>query len=145
METSLIEQLDRSRYNLIKWLTVGWIAWFGTYILKDLIDNDLIVLQFLIAFVGLIGFLFFVINLQKYIRLASKVKNSRLNDALNNELHELYKYKSAYFGFMVLLWTISLFFVLSLFHQISAKFVCEITLYLGVSSSLIAGLIYNKG
>lgn len=144
METSLIEQFDKSRYNLITWLTVGWAAWFGTYILKDLINNELIILQFIIGLIGLIGLLFFVVNLQKYIRLASKVKNSRLNDALNNELHVIYKYKSFYFGFKVLIVTISLFFVISLFHQISAKIVCEITLYLGVLSSLIAGLIYNK-
>ena len=145
METSLIEQFDKSRYNLIKWLTVGWTAWFGTYILKDLIDNELIILQILIGFVGFIGFGFFAVNLQKYLRLASKVKYSRLYDALNNELHEIYKYKSAYLGFKVVLGTISLFFMLSLFHQISAKLVCEITLYFGVLSSLIAGLIYNKG
>lgn len=144
METSLIEQLDKSRYNLITWLTVGWATWFGAYILKDFINNELPLLQFLIGFVGLIGFVFFIVNLQKYIRLASKVKYSRLNDALNNELHEIYKYKSVYFGFKVLLGTISLFFVISIFYQIPAKIVCEITLYLGVLSSLIAGLIYNK-
>lgn len=145
MESSLIEQFDKSRYNLILWVTIGWAAWFGTYILKDLINNELIILQFLIGFVGLIGFGFFAVNLQKYLRLASKVKYSRFNDALNNELHEIYKFKSAYFGFKVLLGTISLFFILSYFHQISAKIVCDTTLYLGVLSSLIAGLVYNRG
>ncbi|MDP4209546.1 MAG: hypothetical protein Q8928_12100 [Bacteroidota bacterium] len=144
MEISLIEQYDKSRYNLIKWLTVGWAAWFGTYILKDLINDKFLFVQILIGFVGLIGFIFFVINLQKYLRLASKIKYSRLNDALNNELHQIYKYKSFFFGFKVLLSTICVFFTISLFCQISAKFVCEITLYLGVLSSLIAGLVYNR-
>lgn len=145
MESSLIEQFDKSRYNLILWITIGWAAWFGTYILNDLIENDLIIIQFLIGLVGLIGFGFFAVNLQKYVRLASKVKYSRLNEALNNELHEIYKFKSAYFGFKVLLVTISLFFILSFFHQVSSKIVCEITMYFGVLSSLIAGLVYNKG
>ena len=144
MEISLIEQYDKSRYNLIKWLTVGWAAWFGTYILKDLINDKFLFVQVLIGLVGLIGFIFFVVNLQKYLRLASKIKYSRLNDALNNELHQIYKYKSFFFGFKVLLGTICAFFVISLFCQISAKFVCEITLYLGVLSSLIAGLVYNR-
>ncbi len=144
MEISLIEQYDKSRYNLIKWLTVGWAAWFGTYILKDLIEDEFIFVQILIGLVGLIGFIFFVVNLQKYLRLASKIKNSSLNDALNNELHQLYKYKSFFWGFKVLLGTICTFFVLSLFCQIPAKFVCEITLYLGVLSSLIAGLVFNR-
>ena len=144
MESSLIEQFDKSRYNLILWVTIGWAAWVGTYILKDFIDNELVILQFLVGFVGFIGLVFFVVNLQKYIRLASKVKYSRFNNALNNELYEIYKFKSAYYGFKVLLVIITLFFVLSFFHQVSAKLVCEITLYLGVMSTLIAWLIYNK-
>lgn len=144
MEISLIEQYDKSRYSLIKWLTVGWAAWFGTYILKDLIKDKFLFVQILIGFVGLIGFIFFVVNLQKYLRLASKIKYSRLNEALNNELHQIYKYKSFLVGFKILLGTICVFFVLSLFFQISAKFVCEISLYLGILSSLIAGLVYNK-
>jgi len=144
MQTSLIEQWDSSRYNLIKWLTVGWTAWYGTDILVDLIDSESIILEFLMRGIGLIGLVFFAVNLQKYIRLSSKVKYSRLNDALNNELHQIYKYKSAYVGFKVLLGTISLFFILSLYYQFSAKIVCEITLYLGVLSSLIAWLIYNR-
>ncbi len=144
MEISLIEQYDKSRYNLIKWLTIGWAAWFGTFILKDLIEDKFIFVQILIALAGLIGFIFFVVNLQKYLRLASKIKYSRLNEALNNELHQIYKYKSVFWGFKVLLGTICVFLVISLFHQISAKLVCEITLYLGVLSSLIAGLVYNR-
>ena len=144
METSMIEKLDKARYNLLKWLTIGWGTWFGSYILKDLINNELMILDLFIGLVGLIGFVFFIKNLQKYIRLASKVKYSRLGDALNNEMHKLYKYKSAFIGFNVLLATIILFFIISLFNQIPAKFVCEITLYFGVLPSLIAGLIYNR-
>jgi hypothetical protein len=144
METSMIEKLDKARYNLLKWLTVGWGTWFGSYILKDLIKNGSIILDLFIGLVGLVGFVFFAVNLQKYMRLASKVKYSRLSDALNNEMHQLYKYKSIYIGFKVLLTTIILFFIISLFNQIPSKFVCEITLYFGVLSSLIAGLIYNR-
>lgn len=144
MDASLIEQYDKSRYNLNKWITVGWATWFGTYILKDLINDKIILLQFLIGFVGLIGFVFFVVNLRKYLRLASKIEYSRINGALNNELHQIYKYKSFFYGFIVLLGTICTFFIISLFWDISAKLVCEITLYLGVLSTLIAGLAYNK-
>jgi len=144
METSMIEKLDKTRYNLLKWLTVGWAVWFGTYILKDLINSEFIILDFLLGLVGLIGFVFFAVNLQKYIRLGSKVKNSRLRDALNNEMNQIYKYKSAYIGVKVLLASIALFFVVSIFYPISAKLVCELTLYSGVLSILISGLIYNR-
>jgi hypothetical protein len=128
----------------VKWLTIGWAIWFGTYILNDLINSELFILDFFIGFVGLIGFVVFIFNLQKYIRLGSKVNNSRLRDVLNNEMHQIYKYKSAYVGVKVLLATISLFFVVSLFYPISAKLVCELTLYSGVLSILISGLIYNR-
>lgn len=144
METSMIEKLDNARYRLLKWLTVGWATWFGAYILKDLINGEFIMLEIFIGFVGLIGSVAFIVNLQKYIRLRSKVKYSRLNGALNNEMHQIYKYKSVYIGFKVLLATVILFFSLSLFLQIPARLVCEIILYLGVLSSLIAGLIYNR-
>ena len=144
METSLIEQLDKARYNLLKWLTIGWGIWFGSYILRDLIHYELIIIDLFSSLVGLTGFVFFIVNLQRYIRLSSKVKYSRMNSALNNEMHLLYKYKSAYLGFKVLLAIIVLFFILSLFNQIPAKVVCEITIYCGVLSSLIAGLIYNR-
>jgi hypothetical protein len=144
MKTLLIEQFDQSRYNLVKWLTVGWATWFGAYIIKDLMDDNSIILQFFTGFAGLIGFVVFVIYLQKYFRLASKVKYSRLNDALNNELNLIYKYKSVYLGFFVLLGTIGLFFCISPFYQIPAKTVCEVTLYLGILSALTAWLIYNR-
>jgi len=144
MKTSLIEQFDQSRYNLVKWLTVGWAAWFGTYILKDLIDNNLIFLQILVGFVGFIGFVFFAVNLQRYFRLASKVKYSRMNDALNNELNLVYKYKSISIGFFVLLGTTGFFYGIAPFHEIPVKIVCEVILYLGVISTLTAWLTYNR-
>ena len=140
----MIEKLDNARYCLLKWITVGWAVWFGTYILRDLINSELIILDLLIVFVGSIGFVVFIVNLQKYIRLGSKVKNSRLNGALNNEMHQIYKYKAAYVGVKVVLAAIILFFTVSLFYQIPAKLVCELTLYSGVLSMLISGLIYNR-
>lgn len=141
----MIEKLDKARYNLMKWLTLGWAVWFGAYILKDLINSKFIMLEIFIVFVGLIGSVVFIVNLQKYIRLGSKVKNSRLNGALNNEMHKIYKYKSAYIGVKVILTTIMLFFLVSLFYPLSAKLVCELTLYSGVLSILISGLFYNRG
>jgi len=144
METLMIEKLDNKRYKLLKWITVGWAVWFGPLILKDMINGEFIMLEILIGFIRLIGFVALIINLQKYVRLRSKVKYSRLNGALNNEMHQIYKYKSVYVGFNVVLATVILFFSLSPFLQIPAKLVCEITLYLGVLSSLIAGLFYNR-
>jgi hypothetical protein len=77
--------------------------------------------------------------------LGKKVKvDSRLKEALNNELHQLYQYKSIFWGFWTVIVIISIFFGISIFYKVSALIVCEITLYFGILSSLIAGLIYNR-
>jgi hypothetical protein len=143
METSLIEQYDKSRYSLIKWLTLGWIVWYGTFIAKDLINSKLIIGSILI--VGFIGWIFFTINLFKFIGLGKKINaDSKLKEALNNEMHQFYKYKSSFWGFCAVIATISIFLVISLFHQISALLVCQLTLFFGISASLIANLAYNR-
>jgi len=143
METFLIEQFDKSRYSLIKWLTVGWTIWYGTFIAKNLINNKLIV--WLLMIVGFIGWIMFLVNLTKYTRLGKKINSdSKLKEALNNEMHQLYKYKSAFWGFCIVIATISIFLVISFFYQISALLVCQLTLFFGILSSLVAGLIYNR-
>jgi len=137
METSLIEKLDKTRYRLIKWLTIGWTIFWIDFILKDLISNKLII--------GLVGWILFAVNLFRYLSLGKKVNtDSKLKEALNNEMHELYMYKSVFWGFWTVLATICIFIVISLFYQVSSIIVCELTLFFGILSSLIAGLIYNR-
>ncbi len=144
METSLIEQFDKARYSLIKWLTVGWTIWYGTFIAKNLINNKLIV--WFIMVVGFIGWIMFIVNLTKYTRLGKKINSDRkLKEALNNEMHQFYKYKSSFWGFCIIIATNSIFLVILFFHQISAVLVCELTLFFGILSSLIAVLVYNRG
>ena len=144
MNTSLIEKLDKSRYNFIKWFTIGWIIWFGAFIVKDWINSKLIV--GLLILIGFIGWILFVVSLINYLRLGKKVNSdSKLKEALNNEMYKLYAYKSFLWGFITTMITICIFLVISLFNNIPALIVCEIVLFFGVLSSLVAGLIYNKG
>jgi hypothetical protein len=143
METSLIEQYDKTRYRLVKWLTIGWTVWYGTYILKDLINNTLI--TGLILSVGSIGWILFLVSCIRFLKLGKKInEDSKLKEALNNEMYQLYKYKSFFCGFWAMLATICIFLVISIFYQVSASIVCKLTLYVGISSALIAGLVYNK-
>jgi hypothetical protein len=144
METSLIEQLDKSRYSLIKWLTAGWTVWFGSFIIKDLIDSKVIVGTMLVA--GLIAWVLFTISLVKFLLLGKKIRSDgKLKNALNNEWHQLLRYKTSFWGFLTVIATISIFLVISLFHELPALIVCEVTLFLGILSALIAGLLYNRG
>jgi hypothetical protein len=143
MDSSLIEKLDKSRYSLMKWLTIGWTVWYGTYILKDLINNRLI--NGFLFLIGSIGWILFTINLVKTVRLGRKVKSdNKLKEALNNEMHQLYSYKSFFWGFCIVIVTIGIFLVISSFYPISALIVCELTLFFGILSSFVAWLVYNK-
>jgi hypothetical protein len=119
MELSLIEKLNNSRYNLTKWLTIGWSLWVGTYILKDFIQFRLILAT--LVWVGLIGWTVFIINLIKYMKLKREVKpDVLLREALNDELIQLNRYKSFFLGFWVTIAVIGVFFSISLFNPISA-------------------------
>jgi hypothetical protein len=143
METTLIEKFDKSRYSLIKWLTVGWIVWYGTFIAKDLINNKFIIGLMLI--IGLFGWIFFSINLVQLVRLGKKINvNNNLKEALNNEMHQFYMFKSMNWGFWTTIATVCIFIIMSIFYEIPTLIVCELILFVGVSSALIAHLAYNK-
>lgn len=145
MDASLIEKMDKSRYNLLRWLTTGWIIWFGGFIVKDWIDNNKIIFSLLI-FIGFIGWILFVVSLINYLKFGKKVNSdSRLKEALNNEMHKANAYKSSFLGFVSTILVICIFLIISFFYNIPAPLVCKIVLFFGISSALIAGLIYNKG
>lgn len=143
MEISLIEKLDKSRYNLIKWFTIGWAIWYGGFILKDLISNKLI--QVLIILTGLFGAIMWAKNLILLMKLGKIVNSdSNLKNALNDELMIHNRNKSFVIGFWTFTILIGFFLVLSSFTNISALIVCEITLYIGILSALVSSLIYNR-
>jgi hypothetical protein len=143
METSMIEKLDKSRYNLLKWFTVGWTIWFGGFILKDLISNKLIF--GLIILIGLFGWIIFSVSLIRFRKLGKIVNSdSDLKNALNDELMIHNRNKSFTIGYWTYSILIGIFFVLSIFTDISALIVCGITLYIGTISILVSSLIYNR-
>ena len=143
MNNSIIEQFDKSRYSLIKWLTLGWVVWYGAIIAKDLITSKLIF--GLVIFVGFIGWIFFSISLVKFVRLGKKInEDNKLKEALASEMHRYYAYKSFFWGFWATITTICALIAITLFYEISTLIVCELTLFVGITTSLIAYLVYNK-
>jgi hypothetical protein len=143
VETSLIEKFDESRYSLMKWLTLGWTVWYGTFIMKDFINNKIVIGLMLI--IGFLGWIYFTINLVRLIRLGKKINNdNELKEALSNEMHQFYMYKSVAWGFWTIIMTVCVFLAIMTFYEISTLIVCELILFVGVSSSLIANLFYNR-
>lgn len=139
----MIEKLDKSRYNLIIWFTIGWAIWFGGFILKDLISNKLIF--GIIVIVGLFGWIIFTVNLIRLRKLGKIVNSdSNLKNALNDELFLHNRNKSFTVGYWTFSVLICIFFALSIFIDISSLIVCGFTLYFGTLSVLVSSLIFNK-
>lgn len=143
MEISLIEQLDRSRYNLQKWFTIGFGLWFASIILNGLMDNHILTVGN--SLMPLFGGPIFAIYYVKFIKLERILKaDKKLMGALDNELYVLNSYKSSMVAALVFLGVTVLLFLISTFTQISALLVTELILYFGIMSALISGLYYNR-
>ena len=143
METSMIERVNKLRYNLLKWSTIGWGIWFGTFTLNDIIDNS--IMRGIIALTGVIGSAIWAISFVKSFKLNRELRlNRKLNNALNDELHQLNGYKSIRIGYLVAMGITTIFLGFSEFFMIPALLVTKLILYFGVLSVLISGLIYNR-
>lgn len=143
MENTQIEKLDKSRYNMLIWLTLGFSLFFGETILKEFIYDKNILL--FVRLLGLIGIVFFLKSTMMSLKIIKQIKNdSKLKYALNNELHKLYIFKSFMIGFWTFLTLIIVFMILSFFIEMSLLVALEIILYFGMLSIFISGLIYNK-
>lgn len=138
-----IEQYDRLRYQTIKWFTIGWAAWFGIAMVNRYIGNNTV--KALFAMIGIMGLITWVINFIKLRRLDKKIKSdSNLYKALNNELVVHNKYKASRVGFIVTISVVGVCYGITLNYPLPALNVCEVTLFTGVLSGLIASLFYNR-
>lgn len=143
METSTIEKLEKTRYNLLKWLTIGWAIWYGTFLLKDSIQDQTIIGG--ASVLGLIGWTIFIINLIQFLKLKRELRwDKKAQEALNDELHQLNMHKSFQIGFWAVILTTTVFLGIAEFTEIKALLVTKMIVYIGVLSVLISGLIYNR-
>jgi len=145
METSLIEQLDKMRYNLLKWGTIGFGIWFGTFILTEFPFDSLILES--MPYVRLLGNLILIVSVIRFLKLRRRRElnwDRKMKKALEGELHQLNLLKSFRNGFFVVIGTTLIFFTLTLFSAIPALLIIKITLYFGVLTVVISKLIYNR-
>jgi hypothetical protein len=145
METSLIEQLDKTRYNLLKWITIGWGTWYASFIgnKNELIHGHII---FQIAFwIGLLGYTIFVINLIKYLKLGRQLRrNPQLREALEDEWHHFNINKSYKFSYWTVIGITITLIAITSFTSISALMTAELILYFAVMSFFCSSLYYNR-
>jgi len=145
MESSIIEQYDRLRYNIGKGFTITFTLYYGFYIYSSNFQIENRILKIAVIILALATWIIWTIYLIKFIRLGKMLKhNDEVNDALNNELIQHYRLKSAFVGLVATMISIGVLLGITSFVQIPGKLVCEILLYVIVSSPLIAFLMYNK-
>jgi hypothetical protein len=150
MDAKLIEKLDRLRYQSLLTLTIS-LPIFGLMVLTGIL-MPMPIPGWIYAVSGVAATLFIVgFRKESVIRKEIK-KNPELAKVLENELIQLYRYKSLKNGFLAIIITSVLFY--SPFTDIVARIaptdviairvVCMTLLLVGFLATMISLLIYLK-
>ncbi|MDI6402614.1 hypothetical protein QLX67_11455 [Balneolaceae bacterium ANBcel3] len=142
METSLIFKSQRIKYELFKWVTFGWVIWFGTFLIWDVIDN--FVLLSLLILIGCVNVVLCAVNAFTLGKMWAKVNSDeRLKKVVLGNYQTEKVYKSCYWGFLITTCFLGFFLLMALFTNVDALTVVKTTLFFGIFSVLVAWLIYN--
>ena len=143
METSMIEKLDKARSSFLKWATVGYAIWFGTYIIAD--PFFLPEIPSVIQWIRILGWLILLVSGLRAMKLKRELRwDKKMRGALEGELHQYNLRKSFQMGFFVVMGVTAVFFMFSLFYIIPALLVTKVILYLGGLAVLISKMFYNR-
>lgn len=138
MNSETIEKIDRQRYKSLIWQTAAFAIFWLFFILRPMIENNEIlnILTFLV-------FGFFVVVSFKQRKLEFSIKKDKvLNEALNNEMHKSFEYKSVIWAFYMSMGILAL--MLFLKNPVSPRILCMGIIYIGIMTRNIAQLIYNR-
>lgn len=143
MEPSLIEQLDKTRYKLLKWITIGWGTWYASVIGNNVIHGHIVIK--IIFWIGLVGNTIFAINLIKHLKLRRKLRREpKLREALEDELHHFNIGKSYKFSYWTVISVTGFLIIISNLVPLTALLTAELIGYFGVLSFFCSSLYYNR-
>lgn len=143
METSMIEKLDKARSSFLRWATVGYTIWFGTYIVAD--PFFLPEIPSVIQWIRILGWLILLVSGLRAMKLKRELRwDKKMQGALEGELHQYNLRKSFQMGFFVVMGVTAIFLMFSLFYTIPALLVTKVILYLGGLTVLISKMFYNR-
>lgn len=143
METSMIEKLDNARNSFLKWATVGYAIWFGTYIVNDLLKLPEV--PSVIQWIRTLGWLILLASGLRAMKLKRELKwDKKMKGALEGELHQYNLRKSFQMGFFVVFGVTAVFLMFSLFYTIPSLLVTKVILYLGGLAVLVSKIFYNR-
>lgn len=147
MDAQLIEKLDKTRYRTMLWQMIGFAVFFPTIIIGYEISSVTkeLPLPVLLCFLTGFGIGLFTVALIKSSRVKSRIKSDPgLNEALNNEMHRLYEYKSLACGFYSMIVAAVLLGIAGTQFHISLMTICWFIIYVGILALQIARLVYNR-
>lgn len=143
MKNLSIDQLDKLRNQLIFWFLIGYVFFFGGYILSDITNNFIVIL--ILAICSFVGYLLFVVNLLRIMKLSKELKrNTKIATTLNDELWKSNRDKAFITGFIISILTLVILYCVTLFYPLEGRKVCEVMMLVSVSAVLILFLIYNR-
>ncbi len=143
METSMIEKLDNARSSFLKWATVGYAIWFGTYIVVD--PFFMTEIPSVLQGVRILGWLILLVSGIRAMKLKRELRwDKKMRGALEGELHQYNLRRSFQMGFFVVMGVTAVFLMFSLFYIIPALLVTKVILYLGGLTVLISKMFYNR-
>lgn len=149
MKTNEIEHLDKTRYNVVKWLTTSYV-FFYCPIMANYLINFLEVDKFYQVYVntpillaGVVLFQIFVIRLVLLLRKINS--NPELKQILNDEYFIANQSKSFRLAFVVFIIVMCIAILLtSIFPKIPAAFVCYLIFFIVSMTALVSWLVYNR-
>lgn len=143
MNTNLIEKYDRSRINLLIGGAISWSIYYGIFIFRSQISNEMV--KKALGLIGLVSFAFFLYSLVRIMRIKSIMKrNPELRSALENELVVQNRKKAYAIGYWAMLISVMAGLNLVLFTSISPKMILELILFIGVLALMITFIVLNK-
>lgn len=149
MKTNQIEQLDKARYNAVKWLTISFV-FFYCPIMVNYIMGYLNVDKFYKIYINLpilfVGVVLFQISVIKLVVIIKKINsNSEYKQVLNDELFAVNQSKSFRNFFISFLLVMFLTFLLaSIYPNIPTMFVCYLIAFIQIMVLMISWLKYNR-
>ena len=145
MDAQMIEKLDRKRYRFMLIETIGLTCFMVGIILNDYLKLGGVAVNVILAIVGIFGIGLALTGSIKSIRLNRKIKaDAKLNQALNNELFQLYKYKSMQWGFCTALFTAFIIWCFDRYHALDSSQACWLIIFASLVAVMISQVIYNR-
>lgn len=145
MEAQMIEKLDRKRYRYMLVQTIGFTCFIVAVILSDYLKLGGGASGAILAFAGGFGIALGLTGAIKTLLLNRKIKSdAKLNQALNNELFELYKYKSMKWGYCFAMLSALAIWCFDRDQAINSSQACWLIVFISLVAVMIAQVVYNR-